>query len=88
VALSRELNANLLRRWIVEHDAQLVLAKPQSVNFNKRATDDSPTEFIPAALSTGISRGEPIRIELCLGDTIMNVFWPLAAAMDCATWIT
>lgn len=64
VALSRGLNANLLRRWIVEHDVQRVLAKPNGGNFVTKTTDESPVGFIPVALPAQVSHSESIRIEL------------------------
>ena len=87
VALSLGLNANLLRRWIVERDVRRVLARSEEVTAASETPPASPIGFIPLALPPASPRNESIRIELRRGETSMSVTWPLSAAADCAHWI-
>ena len=81
VALARGVNANLLRRWVLQHRASsgTVAATPASVPAFIPLTLPAPTLQSAAAA--------PIRIELKRGATTLNVDWPIAAATDCAAWL-
>jgi transposase len=75
-ALSRGLNANLLRRWVV--DAERTGALPGSRGSVPVETGSS---FVPVPLSAA---AEPtIRIELRRGSGTVIVQWPVAAATEC-----
>lgn len=78
VALTRGLNANLLRRWVVEAE------QSGSVSVSpRRAPVESSGAFIPVPLMS--SPAEPaIRIELRSSLSVVIVQWPLAAASECA----
>jgi transposase-like protein len=78
VALSRGLNANLLRRWVVEAE------RTGSVRVSARSTPvEDSSRFIPVPLVS--APGEPaIRIELRSGSGTVIVQWPVAAASECA----
>ena len=78
VALSRGLNANLLRRWVVEAE------QSGSVNVSPhRATIESSRGFVPVPLAS--SPMEPtIRIEVRSGSGVVIVQWPVSAASECA----
>lgn len=79
VALSRGLNANLLRRWVVE--AERTGALPAS---RESAPVEGGSGFIPVALSSAL--GETvIRMELRRGSGTVTVQWPVSAAAECAT---
>ena len=78
VALTRGLNANLLRRWVVE--AEQTGNVPVSP---RRASVESSSGFIPVPLIS--SPAEPaIRIELRSGSGVVIVQWPVSAASECA----
>ena len=79
VALSRGVNANLLRRWVRE--AEVPLAK-----LPTKAAAVSST-FIPVELPDPGASAAEIRIDLRRGATTITVAWPLAAAAECAGWI-
>ena len=82
VALANGLNANLLRRWIVQSQAQptptasfVALPLPRAV-----ATPTStvgPHDPAPQA----------IRIELRRADTELTVHWPVSSAAACGVWL-
>ncbi len=77
VALSRGLNANLLRRWVVEAEQTgLVRVSPRS------APTESGGRFVPLPLPSAVA--EPvIRIELRSSSGTVIVQWPLSAASEC-----
>src|ERR1700761_2081679 len=78
VALSRGLNANLLRRWVVEAEQ----TGSVSVSPN-RARIESSSSFVPVPLAS--SPAEPaIRIELRSSSGVIIVQRPVSAASECA----
>jgi transposase-like protein len=80
VALANGVNANLLRRWVVQSNEQ-----------QAPATQSAPCaqEFIALAIASGPEPAAPahIRIELRRGATTISVSWPAHAAGDCAAWL-
>jgi hypothetical protein len=90
VALSRGLNANLLRRWVAQceggGDAGGAI-EPASCGEAPYVAQASPA-FVPLALppSTAAAPAD-IRIELRRGSTAISVSWPSGAAAECASWM-
>jgi transposase len=84
VALAHGLNANLLRRWVVE--AQQATRSPLAATaLEDRAAAPA---FVPLPLPVRSSPpAEPIRIELVRGGATIRVQWPLSAAAQCAAWL-
>ena len=82
VALAHGLNANLLRRWVVEKKSIGLTPAP--------ATSPQQQEFLALPLVTGVqsspAAGE-IRIELRRGATTVTISWPTQAAGECAAWL-
>ena len=82
VAMAHGINANLLRRWVHE------MAQPP---VDAVAVSDKPVGFIalpmPAPSAQPEPSGEPIRIEVRRGSTIVAVTWPAGAADACAAWM-
>ena len=88
VALAHGLNANLLRRWVVEAERSPQTRLPES---SARQTAAVPG-FIALPLprpspASSVAPADPIRIELTRGDTAIRVQWPLSAAAQCAAWL-
>jgi transposase-like protein len=82
VALAHGLNANLLRRWVVEK--KLIGLTPAP------ATSPQQQEFLALPLVTGVQSSPAagdIRIELRRGATTVTIRWPAQAAGDCAAWL-
>ena len=78
VALSRGLNANLLRRWVVEAEqAGSVRLSP------RRAAIESNGGFMPVPLASSPAEAA-IRIELRSSSGVVVVQWPVSAASECA----
>ena len=84
VALAHSLNANMLRKWVIDAEqagtrTAPVLGAPEEVRL-------PPPGFIPLALKAPPVEGD-IRIELQRSGTTVNVVWPAAAAAECAAWL-
>ena len=79
VALSRGLNANLLRRWLVE--AERTGGLP--VRHGGAVPVESSSHFVPVPLSPALTEAM-IRIELRSGSGAVIVQWPVSAASECA----
>jgi transposase len=86
VALSRGVNANLLRRWVREAElrstqkAPMIEARPEVT-----PAPQAPAPFIPLQLPAPVAKD--IRVELRRGPTTISVSWPAEAAGECALWI-
>ena len=82
VALAHGLNANLLRRWVVE-DKSIGHAPT-------RASTPLQQEFVAlpwVAQGPQPGAGCDIRVELRRGATTITISWPVQAAGDCAAWL-
>jgi len=83
VAMQRSINANLLRRWVVEAER----AEPGAVGPAKTAMGLPTESFVPVALAGVPSDGMPIRIEVRRGNLTVSVQWPSSAMRECAVWL-
>lgn len=81
VALARGLNANLLRRWVLQAERGTLLVPTRSTAPTVAA--ESPGGFVPVTLSSNTSESA-IRIELRRGASTVSVQWPASAARECA----
>ena len=86
IALANGLNANMLRRWVVEssqgRNSQLAtIAKPPLTALAN--SDFIPVKFDPAPSA----QVADIRIELQLANTAIQIHWPMAASNQCAQWL-
>lgn len=85
VALHYRLNANLLRRWVAEHEPQ----KPDAVTPTGNTMPTQPAGFVPLQLNlpdTAASTPD-IVIDIRRGPAMVTVRWPASAAAECATWL-
>ncbi|MCX7057553.1 MAG: transposase [Proteobacteria bacterium] len=78
VALGRRLNANLLRRWVVEAGGAKMPVRKQL-----------RPAFVPVRVEPppAVKSEPPIRIELRKGTTQVLVEWPTAHAAACVRWL-
>ena len=86
IALANGLNANMLRRWVVEssqgRNSQLAtIAKPPLTALAN--SDFIPVKFDPAPSA----QVADIRIELQHANTAIQIHWPMAASNQCAQWL-
>lgn len=82
VALAHGLNANLLRRWVVEK---------QSIGLTPASGMSPPQqEFLALPLVTE-AQPPPAAADICIelrrGATTVTIRWPARAADDCAAWL-
>ncbi len=85
VALHYRLNANLLRRWVANHEPQ----QPDADIPARKTMPIQPAEFVPLQLhlpDTAASTPD-IVIEIRRGAAMVTVRWPASAAAECATWL-
>jgi transposase len=86
IALANGLNANMLRRWVVQssrggNSELTTITKPRPLahaNPDFIPVQLTPTPSIPAA---------DIRIELQHVRGPIQIHWPLAASSQCAQWL-
>jgi len=82
VAMSHAVNANLLRRWVVEAEEQDGRAR-SSVEALA-----SPREgFIALPMAAKVAADTPIRIEVRRGTLTVSVQWPSTGLHECAIWL-
>ena len=87
VALANGLNANLVRRWVVERErggAMVPAAQPQDLAGGAVAKSE---EFVPVAIEAAEADRLGIRIEIRAGEKIITVNWPISAAGACGEWL-
>jgi transposase len=86
IALANGLNANMLRRWVVEstmvRTAQLATITKPALAAQARS-DFIPVKFTPATPA----QAADIRIELQHGTGTVQIHWPMAASNQCAQWL-
>ncbi len=85
VALHYRLNANLLRRWVADHEPQ----QADAIIPSDKPMPIKQAEFVPLQLNlpdTAASTPD-IVIEIRRGAAMVTVRWPASAAAECATWL-
>ena len=80
VAMAHGVNANLARRWVVgaERSGTGALVNAASAFV--------ASAFVPVQMPS-VTPAADIRLELRRGATLINISWPCAAALECASWI-
>lgn len=88
VALANGINANLLRRWMIEQGGQrLPMPEPAESN-TELPRDQAKAAFVAVRLDdTPPPATSDIRIELKRGATTVVVNWPSSAAAASAAWL-
>jgi transposase len=90
VAMSRGVNANLLRRWVAEAegDGRDIAAERAVVEAPSPAPAAPVPTFMPVVLPPpSPAAAADIRVELRRGGTAITVTWPSSAATECASWM-
>ena len=85
VALHYRLNANLLRRWVAEHETQV----PDAITPANESMPIQPAGFVPLQLNLADTAASTpdIVIDIRRGSAMVTVRWPASAAAECATWL-
>lgn len=84
VALAHGLNANMLRKWVI--DGEHRLAAPQPAAPPPKSPPMPAPTFVPLALPAPVVEGE-IRLELQRAGTTIKIVWPASTSRDCAAWL-
>ncbi len=79
IALTHGLNANLLRRWIDQHQNEL--PAPVSSELSKLVA-------VQVDLPAEPSVSDAIEVSLHKNSTHINIRWPGNQAQACATWLS
>ena len=93
VALANGLNANLVRKWVIDAEARPARAATADLGAPAPVGDkpmpSAPASFLQLAFRAPATPvpAEEIRIELKSGTTAIKVTWPSTAAADCAVWL-
>ena len=89
VALANGLNANMVRKWVIEAEAAERVSDTQPVDQSRSQAGPVSTPvagFIPIPAPMGALAGN-ISVEINRGLTVVKVTWPTAAAAECAAWL-
>jgi transposase len=87
VAMAHGVNANLLRRWVIDSEQR---ANVNGSSLQTIASDAAPPSPAPAFVALQLAPSAApadIRIELRRGATAITVAWPSSAAAECAVWM-
>lgn len=86
IALANGLNANMLRRWVVQSSRE---GNSQLATMTKPLRPiQASADFIPVKLApTASAQTSDIRIELQYTRGAMQIHWPLTASSQCAQWL-
>jgi hypothetical protein len=85
MALHYRLNANLLRRWVADHETQELDADTPA----GKTMPIRPARYVPLQLNqpdTAASTPDVV-IEIRRGAALVTVRWPMSAASECVTWL-
>jgi transposase len=85
VSLSYGLNANMVRRWLVELRSDVGLA--WAAAGAAHAPRDVQDKFVPLRLADCATSARDIHIELRRGPTTVVVNWSVQEAGACAAWL-
>lgn len=93
VALANGLNANMLRRWMVEDARVSPLAasgqRAPSAGATAGASASGQSSFVAVQMPTApaVSAQPDIHIEFKRGPTKIIMRWPVSQADACASWL-
>lgn len=87
VALANGLNANLLRRWVVQAGGGADAAVERAAVEHKVPLVSDGFVALQLSGAPAPVAAVDIRIELRRGATVVALSWPVAAAGACAAWL-
>lgn len=91
IALARQLNANLLRRWVQEAGGSLSPRRPATKKTPPVRLLPPPAlapTLVPVTLQTPVTTAPTdIRIEVQKAGAAISISWPLAESAACAHWL-
>ncbi|HEY4068366.1 MAG TPA: transposase [Burkholderiaceae bacterium] len=87
VALANGLNANILRKWVIDADARREVGAQFEQSLPSTTAAPTAVGFIPLSLPAPPEVPQAIRIELQRGPLTVTMIWPVSAAGECASWM-
>jgi len=88
VALANGLNANMLRRWVIERERANAANHLRQMAPSGEFVELTLPGVLPAVAAVPPpSVAGDIRIELRCGVTAVTVSWPMAGAEECGQWL-
>lgn len=90
IALARQLNANLLRRWVQEAGGELPtrVVSPKPTPARLAPPPAAPPTLVPVTVQAPASTPHTdIRIEVQKAGATINISWPLSESATCAQWL-
>ena len=85
-ALERSMNANVLRRWVVEAErAAAGVAPPVRVLPAPPSAKDG---FVAIPMPPKAAEERLVQVELRRGSLTVTVQWPASAMRECALWLS
>jgi transposase-like protein len=87
VALANGLNANLVRRWVVEQERCEAAVPALPAGQLRAAAAASSEPFVPVSIQAAEANGANIRVEIRSGEKLISVHWPIAAAHALGAWL-
>jgi transposase-like protein len=85
VALQRQLNANVLRRWIKEAQRKGALVKSEAISSQEKVA-----AFVPVTITGSKPTAEaqrPIRVQVRKRGLRVTIEWPASVSGSCAAWL-
>ncbi len=88
VALANGLNANLLRRWVIERQEAVAGSVTLPDQHPLEITEPSIPGLVPitVAMPEMPPSGE-IKIEIHRNQTLISISWPVSQSTSCADWL-
>jgi len=80
-AMERSINANLLRRWVVEAE------RAESMTVPPKLLSAPEESFVALPIPPAAVDATPIRVEVRRGTLTVSVQWPGSAMHECAVWL-
>lgn len=81
-AMERSINANLLRRWVIEAE------RTEAVTGSIPRTLPAPGEsFLAVPIQPAATEGSAIQIKIRRGALTVSMRWPSSALHECALWL-
>jgi transposase len=81
-AMERSINANLLRRWVLEAER----AEPMAPSI-PRVLSAPGESFVAVPIRPPSTEGAAIQIEVRRGALTVILHWPSSALHECALWL-
>ncbi len=88
VALANGLNANLLRRWVIERQEAVAGSVTLPDQHPLEITEPSIPGLVPITVAMPeIPPSGEIKIEIHRNQMLISITWPVSQSTSCADWL-